>query len=99
MLEWKTTQSKVTTQQARAQILLSEWHRLRNSGACAYIFDIQERKDRLENLAAILSAEMYCSPVDKDLDIVCARFEQELEKLRQNVHVDLIAGLKKSNTK
>lgn len=98
MLEWKTTQSKVTTQQLRAQVLLSEWHRLRDSGACAFIFDIQERKDRLESLAALLSAELYCSPVE-DLDTVCQKFEKELEKLRQNVHVDLIAGLKNSNTK
>jgi hypothetical protein len=88
----------VTTQQIRAQILLSEWHRLRDSGACAYIFDIQERKDRLENLAGLLSAELYCSPAE-NLDDVCGRFEHELEKFRQNVHVDLIAGLKTSSTK
>lgn len=98
MPEWKTIQYKVTTEQVRAQTLLSEWHRLRESGACAYIFDIQERKDRLENLAAMLSAGLYCSPVE-DLDLVCHRFELELEKLRQNVHVDLIEGLKTSNTK
>jgi hypothetical protein len=88
----------VTSQQIRAQILLTEWHRLRNSGACAFIFDIQERKDRLENLARLLSIGLYCSPAE-NLDDVCCQFELELEKFRQHVHVDLIAGLKNTSTK
>lgn len=92
MLVWRIIQFKVTTSQLRAQELLTEWHELRLSGACAYIFDIQERKDRLETMAALLSAEMYCSPPEH-LDSICSRFEQELEKFRNRVHIDLIAGL------
>lgn len=88
----------MTVQQLRAQNLLSEWHRLRSSGVCAYIFDIQESKDRLEDLSALLSIELYCSPDDK-LDSICNRFEVELEQLRQRVHNDLIAGLQISKTK
>jgi hypothetical protein len=82
----------VTAQQIKAQDLLLEWHRLRSSGVCAFILDIQERKDRLENLAALLSAEMYCSSAD-NLELICSRFEKELDNLRQKVFVDLIAGL------
>jgi hypothetical protein len=94
---WKIIQFKVTSSQSRAQLLLTEWQALRSSGACTFIFDIQENKDKLENMAALLSAEMYCSPVEH-LDLICSRFEQELEKFRNRVHIDLIAGLK-SKTK
>lgn len=99
MPEWKITQSNVTLYQDRAQLLLDEWHRLRSAGACAFLLDIQEHKDRLENLAAILSAEMYCSPVTQDLVETCNRFESELDRFRQKVYQDLLAGLKKSKTK
>ena len=88
----------MTTEQTRAQNLLSEWHRLRDSGVCAYIFDIQESKDKLENMAGLLSVELYCAS-DHNLNDACSRFENELEQLRQQVHVDLIAGLQKTKTK
>jgi hypothetical protein len=88
----------VTAQQVRAQNLLLEWHGLRNSGVCAYIFDIQESKDRLESLSALLSVELYCSP-DNKLNDICGRFENELEQLKYRVHKDLIAGLQTTKTK
>ena len=99
MLEWKIIQSDLTLYQDRAQLLLTEWHRLRDNGACAFILDIQEYKDKLESLAIVLSAEMYCSPVTEDLINECNRFEIELERYRQKVYQDLLAGLQNSNTK
>ena len=95
---WKTIRYKVTTQQDKAQRLLTEWHRFRNSGACAFFFEIQESKDRLENLASSLSAGLYCADSD-DLNLICDKFEFELNKLKQRVYVDLIAGLQKTNDK
>lgn len=89
---------KVTTQQDKAQALLNEWHRFRASGACAFIFEIQEGKDRLENLATKLTAELYCADTD-ELGKACSLFESELDRLKQKVYVDLIAGLKKTNDK
>jgi hypothetical protein len=97
--EWKIIQSKLTSYQDRAQLLLDEWHRLRSAGACAFLLDIQQHKDKLESLAAVLSAEMYCSPVTQDLIEACNRFELELDRLRQKVYQDLLAGLQNSKTK
>lgn len=90
--------SKLTNQQDKAQRLLEEWHRFRLSGACSLIFEIQEKKDRLENLALRLSAELYCAESD-DLDQACLQFESELDQLKQKVYVDLITGLQKTKTK
>ena len=89
---------KLTTEQDRAQLLLKEWNRFRSSGACSLIFDIQESKDRLEDLATRLSAELYCADAE-ELYQACLQFESELEQLKERVFVDLIAGLQKSNTK
>ena len=99
MLEWKIIQSKLTSYQDRAQLLLDEWHRLRSTGACAFLLDIQQHKDKLESLAAVLSAEMYCSPVTEDLIKECDRFELELDRMKQKVYQDLLVGLQKHNTK
>jgi len=84
----------VNQEQLKAKDLLLEWHSLRNSAACAYIFDIQECKDKLEDLAALLSVQLYCSPVE-NLCNITVEFEHELNQLKQNVHIDLLAGLKK----
>lgn len=86
-------------QQSRAQILLTEWRRLRSSGACAFVLDIQEHKDRLEHLASVLNLELYCSAEDSNFDEKCDQFELELNRFKQQIYQDLLAGLQKSNAK
>lgn len=87
------------TSQLRAETLLSEWRRLRSSGACAFVLDIQEHKDRLEQLASVLNLELYCSAEDSNFDDKCNQFEQELNRFKQQIYQDLLAGLQKSNAK
>lgn len=95
MLVWKTILSEVN----RAQDLLEQWHRYRDSGSCADVLNIQQSKDRLEHLAAELTAGMYCIPTDPQLEVTCDHFEIELVKFKHKVYQDLLKGLRVSNTK
>lgn len=91
---WKIILSKVTTVQQRAQKLLDRWHDFRASGSCTDLWNIQEGKDYLESLATGLSTVLYCSPADSNLENSCDRFEKELDKFKERVYRDLLAGLK-----
>lgn len=90
---WKIILFKVTNTQIRAQNLLTQWHRLRGNGSCADVLNIQQSKDRLEDLSASLTAGMYCVPMDPTLEDKCQSFEVELEKLKDKMHRDLLQGL------
>lgn len=93
MPEWKIIQSDVIDSRQRAQALLEQWNRFRLGRSCSHVLHFQEIKDRLENLATIITAEMYCSPTEQLLEEHCATFEKELDKFREKVFQDLLTGI------
>ena len=93
MPEWKIIQSNVTDLRQRAQVLLEQWDRFRLGRSCAQVLEFQENKDRIEHLATVLTAEMYCSPTEQFLKEHCDIFEKELDKFREKVYKDLLQGI------
>lgn len=82
--------------QFRAQTLLEQWHRYRNSGSCVDLLDIQQAKDYMDKMSEVLTAQMYCSLTDFELNIHCDRFELELFKFKNRLFKDLLSGLQVS---
>ena len=99
MLGWKITQFKLSHIQDRAKTLLEQWQRFRASRSCSHVLTIQESKDMLEDMAAVLSTGLYFSPTDQDLIDKCNQFEIELTKCKEQIFQDLLSGLQSSNTK
>lgn len=83
----------MTQTEHRAQELLDLWDAIKTSRSCIHVVDIQQHKDKLNNLANMIRLGLYAEYLPDSLDVVCDEFELEYIKVRNKIHHDLIETL------
>jgi hypothetical protein len=84
----------VTQTEHRAQELLDLWDAIKTSRSCIHVVDIQQHKDNLNGLAAIIRLGLYAEYRPDSLEAACNQFELEYLKVKHKIYNDLIDGLK-----
>ena len=84
----------MTQTENRAQELLNLWDAIKTSRSCINVVDIQEHKDNLNGLAAIIRLGLYAEYRPDSLEAACNQFELEYLKVKHKIYNDLIDGLK-----
>lgn len=83
----------MTQTEHRAQELLDLWDAIKTSRSCIHVVDIQQHKDKLNNLANMIRLGLYAEYLPDSLDVVCDEFELEYIKVRNKIYHDLIETL------
>lgn len=83
----------MTQTEHRAQELLDLWDAIKTSRSCIHVVDIQQHKDKLNNLANMIRLGLYAEYFPDSLDVVCDEFELEYIKVRNKIYHDLIETL------